>query len=406
MKLIKSLSVFLILFQLTLCLKLMNVAALEVSPDFDQIFQSKEYITASGETLSYRIFLPQDYNRDKKYPVLLFMHGYGQRGNDNNSQLVHGIKEPFKVSESPVWNSIVIAPQCPIDEKWVNVYSFQNPEYFIEACPESKATKRVIELLGFIKENYSTDENRYYVTGLSMGGFATWDLIVRYPNLFAAAVPVCGGADNEKAMRLVNMPIWTFHGDMDDTVPMYGTQKMVEALKNLGSTKVKFTVVKGGNHYIQNTVYSDMEMFKWLYSQNKASRPLYNISAEVSSTSSYQSSRASSADSSVSSGSVSASKTTSSQDATTSSETTTIGSTSSNNTVASSQSTVSSEQFVSKESEITSLIESEEIDSVLSEDSGEKTKRNGGIKVVVCSVAAVLVIGAIITLVIFKLKKR
>lgn len=406
MKFEKFLSVILIALQLIFCTQLMSVVATEVSPEIDQIFQSKEYITSLGEKLNYRIFVPKDYNKDKKYPVLLFMHGYGVRGNDIDSQLIKDIKEAFKVSESPVWNSIVIVPHCPIEEKWVNVFSFQNPEYFTEACPESKANKRVIELLGFIKDNYSTDENRYYVTGVSMGGFATWDLIVRHPNLFAAAVPICGGADNEKAKRLVSMPIWTFHGDMDETVPIYGTQKMVDALKKLGSTKVKFTVFKGEGHYIQNTVYSDIEVFKWLYLQDKALRPVYNIEDEISSASSYQSS-VSSVNSPVSSTSVLSSTTISSAPSAASSKTTTTSeSTSSKNTAALSQSTISSEHPVSKEGEIISSTESEADTTVSDNDSSKKSESNGIIIVIVCSVVAALVIGVIITLVIIKLKKK
>jgi predicted peptidase len=243
-------------------------------PNVQEIFDKKVYEASDGYKLNYRIYLPDGYSKDKEYPLLLFFHGAGSKGNDNETQLNTGVQQMFTYSGGKVRDSIVIAPQCPLlspdTAKWVNVPNWVDGcNYSTDLIAESQQMKAVVELLGYIRENYSTDESRWYVTGLSMGGFATWDIIVRHPELWAAAVPVCGGGDHRKANVIKDMPIWTFHGDQDPTVPYYGTENIVAKLREAGSTQIKYNKLEGQKHDIWNGVYSFTTMWGWLYQQQK-----------------------------------------------------------------------------------------------------------------------------------------
>lgn len=251
----------------------MHIGAATVN--VQDLFLKKEHVTEDGYTLKYRLHLPEDYSEDKQYPVILFFHGAGEKGNDNETQFKTGVVEHmFTYSYGKVAQSIVIAPQCPLltpdTAKWVDVPNWKDYcTYSTDSIPESKHMKAVVDLLDNIKKDYSTDESRWYVTGLSMGGFATWDIIVRHTEIWAAAVPVCGGADASKAERLKDMPIWTFHGLEDPTVPYRGTEKMVNTLKALGSTSIKYNAMAGYQHNIWTPVYKNPQVYTWLFKQSK-----------------------------------------------------------------------------------------------------------------------------------------
>lgn len=250
------------------------LAASAATPDLTQIMQAKTHTTSDGYELKYRIYVPDDYSPDKKYPLVLFFHGAGEKGNDNATQLKTGITTIFSFSNSEIYQSIVIAPQCPLltpdTAKWVDVPNWVDGcSYSTDLIPESKPMKAVVDLLGAVRESYSTDVNRWYVTGLSMGGFATWDIITRHPELWAAAAPVCGGADYRKAELIKDLPIWTFHGLQDPTVPYQGTEKMVNRLKEIGSTSIKYTEIASGKHDIWSGVYSTYPLYTWMFSQTR-----------------------------------------------------------------------------------------------------------------------------------------
>ena len=266
---------FILVMALTLSIGAPAVASAASFPDVQTIFDKKVFEASDGYKLNYRIYLPEDYSADKEYPLLLFFHGAGEKGNDNESQLKTGVQNMFSYSIGKVADSIVIAPQCPLLDpdtaKWVNVPNWVDGcNYSTDEIAESQQMKAVVELLDHIRENYSTDESRWYVTGLSMGGFATWDMIVRHPELWAAAVPVCGGGDYRKAEVIKDMPIWTFHGDQDPTVPYTGTEKIVESLKAAGSTTIKYNKLEGQRHDIWSGVYANTIMWNWMYSQQKS----------------------------------------------------------------------------------------------------------------------------------------
>lgn len=243
----------------------------EEAVDMASLFQAATFTPETGKPLNYRIYVPADYSEEKSYPLILFLHGAGQAGDDNFSQVKLGISEPFKNRESEIYQCIVLAPQCPGGKKWVDVLDWSDCVYSTDSIPESKVMAAVVELLKKTMETYSVDADRVYVTGLSMGGYGTWDLLVRHGELFAAAIPVCGGADFKKAKLIKDIPIWTFHGSEDDIVPPAGTEKMVAAIRALNGN-CQYTVCEGQGHVIWPDVYAREDLFPWLLSQKLSDR--------------------------------------------------------------------------------------------------------------------------------------
>ena len=238
------------------------------SVDMASLFRAETFTSSKGTKLNYRIYIPENYDASASYPMILFLHGADQRGDDNVSQIKIGISEAFKDTSSEIYNCIVVAPQCPADDKWVNVKAWTFVDYDATTIRESASLAAVVELLAQLQTKYSVDENRIYATGLSMGGYGTWDLLVRHPKLFAAAMPLCGGADYRQASRLKKIPIWTFHGEADQIVPCIGTEKMVAALEEIGGN-CKYTPIPDAGHAIWPEVYAREDIIPWLLSHSK-----------------------------------------------------------------------------------------------------------------------------------------
>ena len=169
-------------------------------------------------------------------------------------------------------DAIIIAPQCPktnvdgTEARWVD-WNWENGNYSVDEIPESNELNNVYEYINNFKNSYAVDQDRLYVMGLSMGGFGTWDLIMRHTNDFAAAVCICGGGDPTQADKLVDMPIWAFHGTNDTSVPYAGTQEMCQAIEDAGGELCKFTTVQGAGHLIWSDVAKNQEVMNWLFSQ-------------------------------------------------------------------------------------------------------------------------------------------
>lgn len=235
------------------------------------LYEKKTFQTSFGRSMNYRIYLPADYRADRSYPMLLFLHGAGERGDDNEAQLKN-VAGTLPADHSELRDCIIVAPQCPKNEKWVDVENWSQCNYSTDSIPQSKAMREVIELLDFLQDQYSVDSDRCYVAGLSMGGYGTWDLLVRCGDRFAAAIPVCGGCDVEKAALLTDIPIRTFHGMKDPTVPYTGTSMMVERIRNLGGSKITFTPYPEGNHLIWDEAFATDGLFTWLLSQKRSDR--------------------------------------------------------------------------------------------------------------------------------------
>ena len=222
-----------------------------------------------GKTLPYRILLPEDYDVEKKYPLVLFLHGSGERGNDNELQLVHGsslfLDKGFR-KQNP---AIVVFPQCGADDFW-STLDRDNPSGFgFVEKPKNNETLELVEgMLDELILNHGVDKKRIYVGGLSMGGMGTYELVYRNPRKFAAAFAICGGA-NPKIARKLRRPAWRIdHGEADEVVPVELSKKMVSAiLKKRGS--VTYNWYPGVNHNSWDNVFADSEFLPWLFAQKK-----------------------------------------------------------------------------------------------------------------------------------------
>lgn len=234
-------------------------------------FEAREYTGTTGKRIAYRLYVPLDYGPDKEYPILLVLHGAGERGSDNAKQMVHFVPQMFNTKNSPVTDAIIVCPQCPEGNQWVDT-PWANGSYSIDKVKISDELLTVMEILDELYMEFSLDEDRYYVMGLSMGGFGTWDLLMRYPNTFAAGIPFCGGADPSQAERLVDVPIQTFHGSADSIVPASGTREMVAALRAAGSTVCTYEELAGQDHGIWNAIAARSELIEWLFAQDLSNR--------------------------------------------------------------------------------------------------------------------------------------
>jgi predicted peptidase len=227
------------------------------------LFSYEKYVNANGETLNYRQLI-SDYDPVSKYPLVIFLHGAGERGDDNEAQLKWGVKNFASDQNMKMHPSIVIAPQCPENMDWSN---FSEEDMSLLSSP-TKPMKLLRELINQSIQELPVDTNRIYITGLSMGGYGTFDAISRYPNLFAAAVPVCGGGDVSKASSISHIPIWIFHGALDGIVNPVLAQYMVEALTKAGAHP-GFTQYPEAGHFSWIAAYSDDMMMEWLFRQRK-----------------------------------------------------------------------------------------------------------------------------------------
>lgn len=237
-----------------LCLTFPLSANAEVSDDENDVYVIGEKLTYTNADTSipYRLYLPENYDEAKSYPMLVFFHGAGERGNDNEKQLFHCIQYLY---DNMPEDCIIIAPQCPENNQWVDT-PWENGAYSVDNVPESNELKAVIELIAELKTKYSVDANRIYAAGISMGGFATWDVMMRHNDIFAAAIPVCGGGDISKADLLKDTPIFTFHAVDDTAVPVAGTRDTVNAIKEASGTKIEYTEYTSGGHGIWNQAFA------------------------------------------------------------------------------------------------------------------------------------------------------
>lgn len=213
----------------------------------------------ASRNMPYSLFLPEDYEEGKQYPVLLFLHGAGEVGNDYTTA-TRTLETLYKNNADIVRNAIVIVPQCPSGNWW----------HLDEGGHEKGWLGSVMRLLFHIEDTYKCDKNRIYIMGLSMGGYGTWSALQRYPDHFAAGVPICGGGDFTQAYKLTNTPIWIYHGIDDDIVSINNSQRMYDAIIDSGGTKVKFTRLKNVKHSSWINAFSDRELLSWMFAQDKS----------------------------------------------------------------------------------------------------------------------------------------
>lgn len=230
------------------------------------LFSYETYKNASGDSLLYRFLFP-DNDPARKYPLVIFLHGSGERGNDNNAQLKWGVMNFATDENMKKYPAFVIAPQCPQNMSWVNTTRGKNGEIILQNAP-SKPMQLLMDLISDVVKKFHVDTSRIYITGLSMGGYGTFDALQRYPRLFAAAVPVCGSGDISKAASIAHIPLWMFGGANDPTVNPNLLYDMVNALLKAGAHP-GFTEYPNVGHFSWIAAYNDAMMIEWLFSQRK-----------------------------------------------------------------------------------------------------------------------------------------
>ena len=234
-----------------------------------QKYIPKVWKSINGGSMYYRFRPPRKIEPDKEYPLLLFLHGTGGRGNDNKGQLEDaGSIEAFaKQSLSYNYASYIFAGQVPEGKKWVNV-DWSTDDHKMNQI--SECLRMVFEAVDtfVVNKNNQVDMDRIYIMGLSMGGYGTWDAIQRRPDFFAAAVPICGGGDKTMGNTLSTIPIWSWHGRRDNVISVSRSRDMDIAIKNEGGSP-KYTEVGERGHDVWEDVWNSMELWNWLYAQSK-----------------------------------------------------------------------------------------------------------------------------------------
>ena len=233
-------------------------------------FERAVYVSPTGDSLLYRYLRPENEQADKKYPLVLFLHGAGECGTDNEKQLDHGGQMWLNPVNREKYPAFVLAPQCTGKNYWGYV---SRPSFVPEEMPAETADTPEIRLVKELLDQYlalpQVDKSRVYVMGLSMGGMATFDVAIRYPDIFAAAIPICGSVNPKRitpALRPVKFRL--FHGDADNVVPVEGSRHAYRALKAAGVT-VDYVEFPGCNHGSWNPAFGYPDFMEWLFNCKK-----------------------------------------------------------------------------------------------------------------------------------------
>ena len=228
------------------------------------LYEQKIFVI-ENDTLNYRILKPLNYDSTKQYPVHLFLHGAGERGNDNVSQLVHGSKLFLKKESREKYNSWVIFPQAPKYDWW----GYKDPYKLNYNVKESKAMSLVVKLMDNFSKRNDVNQNKIYVSGLSMGGMGTFVILNLRPNMFAAATPICGDGDPNSVNNYAKkIPIWIFHGSDDKVVSPKKSLKMANAIIDAGGSP-KITFYENVGHDSWNNAFAEEDFLKWIHSKTK-----------------------------------------------------------------------------------------------------------------------------------------
>ena len=251
--------------------------ALLASPLFaaDDPYEVRNFESPDGR-LPYRLLKPAGFDAAKKYPMVILLHGAGERGDDNKAQLKWGggLFSDAKVMEK--YPAFVLVPQCAKEKKWVEIdWSAEN---VVAPADAGTTQKMLLAVVDAVQAEFPIDADRLYLTGLSMGGFGTWDLITRYPARWAAAAPICGGGDKSKAAAAKAIPVWAFHGSADGVVKPVRTKEMVDAIAAAGGN-VAHTEYAGVGHDSWSGAFSEPNFLPWMFAQKRGTPAKMELAA-------------------------------------------------------------------------------------------------------------------------------
>jgi len=244
-----------------------EAAAAASRKTFVDQYEARSFTSSEGDTLPYRLFIPQYYDAGKQYPIVLFHHGGGGTGSDNLGNLESALVREWIKPEAQAKNPcFIVAPQIP-GKKSESVKA----GYKVMKLH----TRTIHEILDGLEKEFSIDTTREYVTGLSFGGECVWMSLIERPDRFAATVPICAtdgiavaSDDDDRGTLFAQLPVWIFHGDADDTVPVETSQRMVKALKDAGGNP-KYTEYPGVDHNSWDRAYRETELIEWLFAQSR-----------------------------------------------------------------------------------------------------------------------------------------
>lgn len=238
-----------------------------------RLYEKKEFSYKEGIILPYRILYPENYDKTQKYPLVLFLHGAGERGNDNEKQLVHGSKLFLTDENRKNFPAIIVFPQCATDSTWgstkLNRTVSSNKLNFDYSTPPTTQLISVMELLKKITKEESVKMSSIYIAGLSMGGMGTFEAVYRYPGIFAAAIPICGGGDSilyDK--RVKKTAFWIFHGAADAVVDVKLSRQMNTKLQSL-KVDVTYTEYPGVYHNSWDNAFNEPSFMIWMFSKKR-----------------------------------------------------------------------------------------------------------------------------------------
>jgi predicted peptidase len=251
---------------------LLMALAFQVVAQHRELYEKQLFIQ-NEDTLPCRILTPSNFKPGTKYPLVVFLHGMGERGDDNEKQLTWGSEFFLDSLNRTKYPAVVVFPQCPGNAVWAT-YSHDNTKdstrmRFYPDSPLTRPSKLLLNFVDTLIAAGTIDPKRIYIGGLSMGGIGTFNILRTRPNLFAAAFAICGGSDPEIVKQFRNnLPVWVFHGANDQTVPVSNSRLVVNTMKKI-STKVKYTEYPGVGHDSWKNAFEEKELLPWLFAQRK-----------------------------------------------------------------------------------------------------------------------------------------
>ncbi|MCK0192593.1 prolyl oligopeptidase family serine peptidase [Arenibacter sp. F20364] len=237
-------------------------------------FYKSEMFTKDSDTLRYRIMYPPNYSIDEQYPIILFLHGAGERGSDNKKQLVHGSTLFSSEGNRDKFPAIVVFPQCPKEDYWSSVQVDRRTQPVGLSFEYDKGPTKALGLTMALMDSLVTKshikKDQVYVMGLSMGGMGTFEILYRKPEMFAAAIPICGGGDTNAAKAYAHkVPLWIFHGAQDNVVDPKLSMNMTSKIIEYGGHP-NLTIFGGANHNSWDPAFAEPNLLHWLFSLKRS----------------------------------------------------------------------------------------------------------------------------------------